>query len=598
MEFKYIALIACVILGIVLLFFEYRRKNRSYLYARLAATVVLVVCLALLIFPVQYEVTEVPNSHSINLLTTGTPKDEVLVTGMSSYTTDPGIYQALKKSRVKYITDLVYYLTDHPEIRHVNIYGYGLSREEIRQLDKYTLRFHPPKAPLGIVSARWNNKLKSTEFLQVQGTFKNQANKTVKVYLEGFGTRLDSLTVPGGKNINFSFRDQPKQTGLAVYRLLAISGSDTIAKEPVPFEVKSEAPGAILMLSSAPDFEFKFLKDWLFDHQYPLMLRSRISKDKFSTDFLNTPAVKLERLTTAQLQKTALLIVDEDEFTALSAGEKEAIDRASSAGMGLLVRAAPVDQQKLREFSSHTENVPSLKDQEVVPELRNNTYRFSALPAGQTNFIQPASDYKMLVQTKAGKGLVSSRINGSGMLLYSVIPTTYNWVLDGKKSDYTVFWSSVIAAGIRKTTESFNYETQTSFPVISEKLTLNLEVADTKKMPQVSINQKNWSPSQHPQFNSSWQVSGWSGQAGWNTVAVNGNQSSFYVYANSDWNSARNIQRLNFNNKLINNQNGGASASKAPDFAKEDLSLWWFYAGFLLSAAFLWYESKNQEQNG
>ncbi|WP_316781275.1 hypothetical protein [Pedobacter antarcticus] len=598
MEFKYIALIACVVLGIVLLFFEYRRKNRSYLYARLAATVLLVICLALLIFPVQYEVKEVSNGHSINLLTTGTSKDQVLATGVPSFTTDPGLYQTLKKSRVKYITDLIYYLSDHPEIRHINVYGYGLSLEEIRQLNKYTLSFHPPKAPSGIVSASWNNKLKSTEFLQVQGTFSNQANKTVKFYLEGFGTRLDSLTVPGGKNINFSFRDQPKQTGLAVYRLVAIAGNDTIAKEPVPFEVKPDAPGAILMLSSAPDFEFKFLKDWLFDHQYPLMLRNRISKDKFSTDFLNTPVVKLERLNTAQLQKTALLIIDEDEFTALGAGEREAVDRASSRGMGLLIRASSGDQKKLQEFSLHTENIPSLKDQEIVPELKNDTYRFSALPAGQTSFIKPASDYKMLVQTKAGKGLVSSRINGSGTLLYSVIPTTYNWVLDGKKSDYTVFWSSIIAAGIRKTTESFSYETQTSFPVISEKLTLNLEVADTKKMPQVSINQKSWSPSQHPQFDSSWQVSGWSGQSGWNTIAVNGNQSAFYVYDNTDWNSARYIKRLNFNNKLINNQNGSPSASKAPDFAKEDLSLWWFYAGFLLSAGFLWYESKNQEQNG
>lgn len=598
MEFKYIALIACVILGIVLLFFEYRRKNRNNLYGRLAATVVLVFCLALLIFPVQYEVKGVSNSHIINLLTAGTPKDEVLAAGIQSYTTDPGLYQASKKTRVKYIADLIYYLADHPEIRHINIYGYGLSAEEVRQLNKYTFSFHPPKEPAGIVSASWNNKLKSTEFLQVQGTFKNQTNKTVKIYLEGFGTCLDSLTVPGGNNISFSFRDQPKQTGLAIYRLVAIAGNDTIAKEPVPFEVKAEIPGAILMLSSAPDFEFKFLKDWLFDHRYPLMLRSRISKDKFSTDFLNTPVVKLERISTEQLQKTALLIIDEDEFTALSMGEKEAVDRASARGMGLLIRASSGDQKKLQEFSIHTENVPSFKEQEVVPELTNNAYRFSALPAGQTSFIQPASDYKMLVQTKAGKGLVSSRINGAGMLLYSVIPTTYNWVLDGKKSDYTIFWSTIIAAGIRKTTERFSYETQTSFPVISEKLTLNLEVADTKKMPQVSINQNRWSPSQHPQFNSLWQVSGWSGQAGWNTLAVNGNQSAFYVYANSDWSSARYIQRLNFNSKLINNQNGRASSSEAPNFVKEDLSLWWFYAGFLLSAAFLWYESKNQEQNG
>jgi hypothetical protein len=45
------------------------------------------------------------------------------------------------------------------------------------------------------------------------------------------------------------------------------------------------------MLSASPDFESKFLKNWLSENGYAVALRSAISKDKFNSEYINIKPV-------------------------------------------------------------------------------------------------------------------------------------------------------------------------------------------------------------------------------------------------------------------------------------------------------------------
>lgn len=596
MEFKYIALSIGVLLAIVLIAMELQRKNRQYLVLRLIATVVMVACLILLVFPLEYQVGSYSNSNTVNVLSRGTPADVSLDAGLKSISTDRAITRQRKAEKVQYTSDLLAYLHLHPEIKKINLYGYGLSPYELEALKKYVIHFKPAPEPQGLVKASWNSQLKNTELLLVQGFYQNSGKTAVKLILEGFGSRLDSNTVKAGGQLRFSLSDRPKQTGKAVYQLLALSGKDTLENEPIPFIVKQAEPGKILLLSAAPDFEVKFLKDWLFGQGYPVMLRNRISKDKFSTDFLNTATENLDRLSAGLLKKISVLIIDEAEFTALTATERESINRASAEGMGLLIRSAGLGAQELRESGSSLVLDQTMKDQELVPKLQRNTHTFSALPAGQTQFLKPVAGYTMLVTTN-GKGLVNSRINGAGKILYSVIPSTYNWILDGKNADYTAFWSALLSTGMRKSSTSFSYELSATFPVQAEAIQLRLQNSAEDKVPVVRYQQQILSPLQDPILPFQWELSCWPENAGWNTISIDQQEDSFYVYRPEEWSVARNLERLNQNKLALDSKSSSISTAGSLETVKQELSLWWFIVGFLLSAGFLWYESKNQEQN-
>jgi hypothetical protein len=65
----------------------------------------------------------------------------------------------------------------------------------------------------------------------------------------------------------------------------------------IPVFVESQATLKVLILSSSPDFENKFLKNWLFENQYVCAVRSAISKNKFSTEFLNSTKINLDQIT-------------------------------------------------------------------------------------------------------------------------------------------------------------------------------------------------------------------------------------------------------------------------------------------------------------
>ncbi len=508
----------------------------------------------------------------------------------TKYDLDSTLFPVRKNQKINHLADLAYYLKEHPTIKKINIYGYGLSANELKTLKDKQVSFHPADIPSGIISASWQKKLKASESLKVQGVYNNPTNETVKLKLYGMGASLDSVDVKPNAIFNFSLANTPEQIGKAVFTLIALQGNDTLSVEPVPFEVENKQPINVLILASFPDFEYKFLKKWLYENQYAVALRSQISKNKYSTDFLNMKTVNLNQLNQALLKNMDLVIIDEDELSAIPANDRASIYNAVDNGMGLIIRLTnPKPQGNAQSFNRY-EVLPTVEKPLSLNSLEN--LKFSDLPFKQTLFLKSGVNNQPLIVDETGRILVNSQLSGMGKILTSTFSSTYQWQLAGKQFDYTSFWSLLFAKSLRKKIESQSFTLAPQFPSVDEKTRLMLSLADSK-VPAISIDSVKISPRQNMEIPSEWDGLYWPKKFGWQRLSINQKTENIYFYKKTDWKNAKNFINLEHTRNFVANQ---ASQIKNDDkieyLTTEMVNKWWFFVVFLLAISYLWYEQR------
>ncbi|TCC87067.1 hypothetical protein EZ428_22995 [Pedobacter frigiditerrae] len=595
MEFNLIIILVCSSFAGFLIFKEFKRNDKSKLIWRLVASVLMVACFALIIIPISYLVKKQEPAGVLNLLTAGTALDTIATIKETKYDLDSTLFPIRKNQKINHLADLAYYLKEHPTVKRINIYGYGLGENELKTLKDKQVSFHPSNVPSGVISASWQKKLKATESLKVEGVYYNGTKATVKLKLYGMGTSLDSVSVKPHAEFNFSFVNQPKQVGKAVFNLIALEGNDTLSVEPVPFEVELKQPIHILILASFPDFEYKFLKKWLYENQYAVALRSQISKNKYSTDFLNMKAVNVNQLNQSLLKKMDLVIIDEDELAAIPAADRASIYNAVDNGMGLIVRVTnPKPESSTSNF--HQYEVPSAIEKPL--SLRSSDQlKFSNLSFKQTIFLKPGVNNQALITDETGKIVVNSRLSGMGKILTSTFSSTYQWQLAGKQYDYSSFWSLLFAKSLRKKIESQSFTLVPQFPSVDEKTRLMLNLANGK-IPNISIDSVKINPRQNMEIPSEWDGLYWSKNFGWKRLSINQKTENVYFYKKSDWKSAKSFVKLQHTaNFVANNSFKATDGVEIEYLAKESMSKWWFFIGFLLTISFLWYEQRFLAKN-
>ncbi|MBB6238119.1 hypothetical protein HDC90_002748 [Pedobacter sp. AK013] len=588
MEFKYIAILVGFVLLAFLLYKEIRRANKARLIWRIFANIIAVCCFIFLIVPIKFE-THVPqNTDEIILLTEGTNLDSIASLKGKKYTLSS---LELKNTKTIHIPDLSYFLKSNPNIRKLNVYGYGLNTTELEQLKGYQVTFHPSANPRGIIAVNWPAKSKTTELLQVQGTYQNSGNESVKLLLKGLGKTVDSIVIEAKLSKAFSFKTTPKQTGKAVYELISLQKTDTLAKEPVPVQVGDQAPMKVLILASFPDFEYKFLKNWLYENQYPLAFRSQISKNKYAFDFLNTDSINLNQINTSSLKKFDILIIDEEEFAAISPSERSSIDLAVNNGMGLLIRVANVKASTTLSGKFTRFEAPVLKGKPL--SLKEDYFKFSPLPVEQALFLKSNQSDQPLIVDVSGKIVVNSSINGYGKVLVSTLSSTYNWLLSGQKIDYATYWAKLLANAARKRNDIQAVNIIPQFPVISQKMRIIADLAESNQIPILKIDSILLSPRQNMELPFQWDAFYWPQKSGWANLALNQTIGPVYIYKKTDWETLKNQQKLNGTHQFIKNLNTNEAKNKLTDTViEEEISIWWFFTGFLIAATFLWFEAR------
>ena len=586
-------MVFCLLLGIGLLALAWRRPRQRQRGARMLAGAVAAGALWLTAFP---PLRHLPAARAeAILLTDGYPPDSLqrLLRRLGAGT--PVWYYGNAPAPVlaRPLVNLLTLAEQRPALRRLHILGYGVAAAELPELGGMPLQLHAGPAFTGFRTALWNQQPALGEVLRVEGTVAlAQGSTPAWVCLHAAGSGRDSVRLPAGGG-TFRLHYQPKTAGLAVYELILRQGGQQLATEPIPVEILTPPLPAVLLLTATPSFEFKFLKNYLAEAHYPVALRTGISRGLVQTDFVNQPALALDRLTPALLAHYAVLIVDAPTLASLSQTENQALQTAINAGrLGLLVTA---------EAEALPRTAPARADFTVLPraaaQATPQPLTWPAAPAearaAMPAQLRPQPALHSLVTGPNQALVAASRRVGLGFVVVSVVPTTFQWALQGHASVYASFWNQLLTAAVPPAPATAKWRVGTQWPRPHQPLTLHLTAGFPDQSPTVralaggpatrlALRQDTrlpeWSTAQF-----------WPGAAGWHQVSGPGRTAhNFYVYPAPAW-SGPELQARQQATTLLTAEKAVAST---PVLVTQPWPMEWFFGLFLLAAGYLWLEEK------
>ncbi|AMJ66405.1 hypothetical protein AXW84_13910 [Hymenobacter sp. PAMC 26628] len=481
-----------------------------------------------------------------------------------------------------------------PALRRVHVLGQGLPAAALPQLGALAVQTHVAPAFLGFATATWPQLVRLGEPLLVEGTAATPAGAPAWVSLRADGAGRDSVRVPAGGG-PFRLRYQPKAAGLARYQLVLRQAGHAAWAEPVPLEVAAALHPPVLLLSAAPSFEFKFLKNHLAGQPRAVAVRTGVSRGLTQTEFLNQPAQALDRLTPALLARYAVVVADAGTLASLSAAESQALRGALQAGhLGLVLLADAAPLPAATPARADFAVVP--RPAAAVPQLLTWPDAPAAVRAPLPATLRPGTALQPLVQGPGAALVAAKRRFGLGAVVVSVVPETFRWALQGQDAVYASFWNRLLAAATPAAPTAATWRVATAWPKAQEATVLQLETGAFPTAPP-TVHALAGGPSvalplrQDPRLPEWSTAVFWPAAAGWHQVQGPGKTSfAFYVFGPDDWQGPAARQR-----QLAAAQRANAAPAAAPTTANEVRESWpagWFFCLFLLAAGYLWLEEK------
>jgi hypothetical protein len=538
---NYIVLFLSLPLLVVLVLWEIRRANRARLSGRLLATVLLVVSLAAIALPITYTSSRTEKEKEGVLLTEG-------------YDPDSARFYLSSGSEVK--------ITDDIRLPVLHILGYGLKENERAVIPEIPVLFHPSPMQTGIGSLQWTERVFPGEPYRIQGSFYNGTSNPVKLLLVGIGSALDSAEL-GSKRSSFELKTVPLEVGRAIYKLVAVSGKDTIEQESVPVEVLTPEPLSILMLAASPDFENKFLAGWLSERKHKVIVRTAISRDKHDRAYLNTSAMPVDQLSPSLLDNFDIVIADAAELRNMGpAGHSCLWNAIAGKGLGLVIKG----------------------DSMSVP--------------GE----------KPMVLDSLHHPLVSESMHGSGKIVLTDLHTTYARLLSGERKEYASLWTYILQQAGKKKEIEEHWSFSPELPESDHPVRVRLQTA--APMPQGRLHgsdDENGSPvdaylEQDRFLSFIWSGVYWPRESGWQcAIAPLKGEGWWYVWKEGDWKNIHRRERLEGTKEWIDERKavkrrtgdeGKGQAAGGRNAKNILIAKGWFYLLFVLSGLFLWVERR------
>ncbi|MDN3584818.1 hypothetical protein [Mucilaginibacter flavus] len=592
MNWNSIVIIVCILLAAFAVWKEYARVNKTRLAWRVVAVLLAVVALSCIALPLTYQKDIIKqDKNEVILLTPGYSVDS-----LSKYPTDKTftLQEAIKKENAKAILlNNADELAADSTITQVCVLGDGLDKDELAKLNGLPVVFYPTPSKQGISAINWNQNLKAGDALIVQGNFKNTSAKKVKLILKGLSTGLDSMEVNNTGNNPFQLSTIPKSTGKNIFYLLAITGKDTIENEQLPIQIEPVKPLKVLMLTASPDFESRFLKNWLSQNGYGVVVRSAISKDKFNKEFINIDQFSIDHLSQATLSKFDVLIGDLTVLKTLNSSEASALQQeVTQKGLGVIVKGDSTNHSTSWLQRDFPTDRLAIKDPAPVSlVLQGQLNKSNKLNVGPV-YIKSQSNTQNLVSDEHGHALANITLAGSGKLIFTPLNNTFSWMLNGYKSDYTNLWSLLIGKAARRAPVMENWDMLSSIPTISKPVQLQLQSAATPSG--IKIGDALVSPTQHNLLPFEWQTNYWPQISGWQSAQQAGGALNwFYVYGEQDWPVIRALSKqMATKNYVDQNHIDSRVTKQIHEKSTIAVSKIYFYVLLLIACVFLWVEAK------
>jgi hypothetical protein len=579
-----IVILICTALAAFSLYREIRREAKRHLALRITATLLAIVTLACIILPVSYVGDTGLIGQRKLLLTAGFNKDSFHLTGTDSiYTLDRTIYNQYPKAKL---------LTNVGELAGpLHAFGYGFTKNEISELADKPITFHPSPIPDGIIAASWTDQIKAGEFLTVQLKIKSGA-KSYKVRLNGLNTTLDSAFIQPNKETDITLQTKPRTLGKIAYSLLVMEDKDTLENEQLPVFISAPKPLNVFILSASPDFETKFLKNWLSENGYSVASRATITKGKFSQEYINTAQADLSHISAQLLDKFDVLVGDQSLLQSLNATESNVLQQAvSEKGMGIIIKADSAGKARSwlqRDFTvTHVlGKQPAATATYLQGQGKTAKLTIDPLYIDSRNNIQP------LVSDEQQRILAATALAGSGKLIFTTISNSYNWLLGGNKNDYYALWSLLLSKAARKSHATANWIVQNSTSTINSPVMLTVE--NDGNINTVTTDHIAAYPANNPILLFKKEITYWPAKAGWHEVAVGKAVNyQWYTWDKDSWTSLTAAYKQKLTNQYASQHPDHSDTFKQTIYkSRKAVPKIYFFILFLMAATFLWAESK------
>jgi hypothetical protein len=585
MGWDYIIVIVCLLLAGFFAWQEYKRAAIANRLWRIIAVIIAAAALACIALPIRYNTGKNgPSATQTILLTAGFDTDSLKGEPNATLLTfDKDIKKLHPKAR------LLNSLDEIGTTQQLHVYGYGLKPDELQQLNGLPLSFHPSVIPAGISNISWNDRLKAGEELHVQGWYNNPFAKKIKLVLKGLNTELANITIgPGAQTFNLSTK--PKTTGKVVYSLQSVVDGDTLTAGSLPLQIETVKPLKILMLSASPDFETRFLKNWLSENGYAIALRSAISKGKFNNEYINIGQLPPGRLSAPALNKFDVVLGDLSVLNTLTATESAALKQeVADKGLGLIIRADSAGKSSWLQRYFPVDK-PSGKAPAPAAIIINGKKSNSTNLGTGTAQIIYKDGTRPLIKSAQGCILASSILWGEGKMVFTTLNTTFSWMLAGDKTDYTALWSAIISTAARKAAEAKRTLEASSLPFVNEPVSLSIWQGEPSP---IFINNQQVAAAQNPGVPFEWQVTYRPQAAGWQEWKQGDETLYWYAYNPHDWPGVQATEKLSATKKYAAAHPANAIVTKQIQ-QKVQIAVpkIYFYILLLAACTFLWIETK------
>jgi hypothetical protein len=352
-----------------------------------------------------------------------------------------------------------------PALSSVEVLGYGLSYAQWQGIPADVKIEYEAPFVSGFVAMQWRRLLLMGETLQIQGRFNNSKEGSIIELrlLDPAGKQVTSERILSGGHFDLPVR--PKGPGNLEYRLQAWQGDQLLADETVSVFVSVSLPQTILIEQSAPSFETRQLKNHASELGATLLVNSRISKEKFINQAVNSTENTETGFSPVSLAKSDWLIMDGRALTELSAQRTQWLKDAVYEGLGVLIFA---DESLLNDFERLSTGLlqgfslsadPNAETETTV-QLNNSTAADDELPlpvASMTLKADPSSDssFEVIAASRPGMPLVAKRRLGLGNVTISLINQSYTWPTAGQRKTWSGYWSTLSSAISRQRQDSF-----------------------------------------------------------------------------------------------------------------------------------------------
>lgn len=465
-------------------------------------------------------------------------------------------------------------------IKRFLIIGYGVRDYDLWQFKKGQVTFLPEEISDGIVQLKYNQMAMLGEDLKVQGIYKAPTLNGKLVLLGPGGNALDSIIFSSNKNHPFTLKANLKASGRFQYALQVKDSTDAIYNtDPLPVIVVSNPSLRILMVNEFPSFETKYLKNFLSEEGHQVIIKTKLTKQKYKFEYFNTERQPINSLNTENLSALDLIVFDDRSLNSLSNLEKTILSGAiNKNGLGVFV------QQTGNRFQSKN----TLGEFETQPNSEN-TIRVAVSSEPLLEKYPILFDAKELTGLKIGN-YGYYKLLGQGRIGATSLKNTYQLLLDGKDAEYKEIWTTLIN-GIRKQTESTGaFRLETNWTFVNEPY--DFSYFTTVGNPVVSLENHY----RVPLIKSSVISDKWHGRVypkakGWHKLVSELDSlhtQNFYVFEEGNWNSLFNQNTLKNNKRYFD----AAVFEEKEKLLPQGIPLSWFFIVFLFSMGLLWLQPK------